>query len=852
MRRIWSYLILSLTTLILIGVNFLSVVGGLNTNLEFTSGKEMVFRITDKVNEDAAFEDNEAVSTIANAMIDRLENALVTKYEVLVEGNDQIRVTVKENSDTQYTRLQNYLGFDAEFTLCTTTEVCATNEQMFNGQTARIEYKGQNPFVVFSVEDLTYLKEVLITEAGGEESTDGELLLWAGKVEEDSYSESLNNPEIAKKILLRFPVNNLWWDTETKSELAYLVSPSQFGQPNENNIFASTVVAQANEEAIYYRNLFNAGDLAYSVEFLYAQNVPAAVEALLSLENILSLASSQTLWAMVIAIIMMVVVLVIVYRLGSLGVITTTSLSIFVTLFTFITLNLEFSSGALIGFLAIGILGIFTSVMYLTYARREIYQGRSFKKAHAEANGQLLPWIIDTTVIGLVFGLFLYIFGGNLAQSLAVIFMIGSVSNAIIVYLGNQLLFGQFLQANILSKKLGWLNLKASLIPDLLKNEKPVYVGRFATRDFASKGPLLSPIAMVGGLLTLVAMVTLSSFNLTPIASPTQTSNARLYLEAKEFSQFETTADLQLLIDDLFIDGESITLSEPTIQVHDLTRRENEIAVEYRIFVAELAIETLEGVTFSFNNGTDPIIEADNFNDLLEEVITLVYEDDQVTMVGFYPSETLTNQPTVMDMTFGALLSILLVTVYLLLRHGIAKALTTTLISAALGLLTLGLFVATRIPSPSTITLSMVMIAYLAMLSILSVFMRAKDLQGTQKDRPASIDDFTLSLKKASSQIAAPIFLTVLGLVYPGLTYLALGPGALQSLFAAILLGSAMVALFTTAIIPAVFKPIYQLFSGLTQTLSFEWLPKRKAKVKAEETTRSTEPQEATYIGIND
>jgi preprotein translocase subunit SecF len=836
----------------LIGVNFLSVIGGINTNLEFTSGREMVFRISDKLNEDAAFEDSVAVTSIANSMIDRLENALVTKYEVFVEGNDQIRVTVSETSDTKYTRLQNYLGFDAEFTLCTTTEVCATNEQMFNGQTARIEYKGQNPFVVFSVEDLTYLKEVLITEAGGEESTDGELLLWAGKLEEDSYSESLNNPDIAEKILLRFPVNNLWWDTETKTELAYLVSPSQFGQPNENNIFASTVVAQANEEAIYFRNLFNAGDLAYSVEFLYAQNVPAAVEALLSLDNILSLANSQTLWAMVASMIMMVIVLAIVYRLGAIGIITTTTLSIFATLFTFIALNLEFSSGALIGFLIVGVLGIFTSVMYLTYTRREIYQGRTFKKAHSEANGQLLPFMIDVTVIGLVFGLFLYIFGGNLAQSLAVILMIGSVINAIVVYFGNQILFGQLFQATIISKKLSWLNLKASLIPDVLKNEKPVYVGRFATRDFASKGPLLSPIAMIGGLVTLIAMVSLSALNLPAIASPNQTSNARLYLEAKEFSQFESTADLQVLIDHLFINGESLVLSEDTIQVHDLTRREDDITVEYRIFVAELAIETLDGVTFSFNNGVDPILEGDNFNDLLEEVITLVYEDDQVTMVGFYPGETLTNQPTVMDMTLGALLAMTLVTVYLLIRHGIAKALTTTLISAALGLLTLGIFVATRIPSPSTITLSIVVIGYVSMMSILSIFMRAKELQGNQKDRPSSIDDFTLSLKKGSSQLAAPIFLTVLALVYPGLTYLALGPGALQALFAAILLGSAMVALFTTAIIPAVFKPIYRLLGGLNQALSFDWLPKRKTKTKTEETTRSTEPQEATYIGIND
>ncbi len=852
MRRIWSYLILSLTTLILIGVNFLSVVGGLNTNLEFTSGKEMIFRISDKVNADASFEDNDAVKSIANAMIDRLENALVTKYEVLVEGNDQIRVTVSETSDTKYTRLQNYLSFDAEFTLCTTTEVCATNEQMFNGQTARIEYKGQNPFVVFSVDDLTYLQEVLVTEAGGEESTDGELLLWAGKLEEDSYSESLNNPEIAEKILLRFPVNNLWWDSETKTELAYLVSPSQFGQPNENNIFASTVVAQANEEAIYYRNLFNASDLAYSVEFLYAQNVPAAVEPLLSLENILSLANTQTLWAMVIAVLMMVLVLVIVYRLASLGMIATISLSIFTTIFTFITLNLEFSSGALIGFLTIGILGLFTSVIYLTYARREIYQGRSFRKAHAEANGQLLPLVLDVTVIGLVFGLFLYIFGGNLAQSLAVILMIGSLSNFIVVYLGNQVMYGQLLQANLLSKKLMWLNLKASLIPDLLKNEKPVYVGRFATRDFASKGPLLSPIAIVGGMVTLVAMLTMTTFNLAAIASPAATSNARLYLEAKEFSQFESTADIQGLIDDLLIDGEAVTLIDSTIQVHDLTRREDDIAVSYRIFVAELAIESFEGVTFSFNNGVDPILESDNFNDLLEEVVTLVYEDDQVTMVGFYPAETLTNQPTVMDITLGTLIAISLVTLYLLIRYGIAKALTTTMIGAAIGLLTLGLFVATRIPSPSTITLSMVVIAYVAMVTSLAIFVRAKDLQNNPKDRPASLDEFTLSLKKASSQLAAPIFLTVLALVYPGLTYLAIGPGALQGLFAAILLGSAMVALFITAIIPAVFKPIYRLFSGLNQTLSFEWLPKRKQKLQAEQTTRSTEPQEATYIGIND
>ena len=211
---------------------------------------------------------------------------------------------------------------------------------MFEGQTARIEYKGQNPFVVFPVKDLTYLKEVIVTEAGGAESTDGELLLWAGKLEEDSYSESLNNPKMAEKILLRFPVANMWWDQENQTELAFLVSPSKFGSANQNNIFEPTVVAQANEEAIYYRNLVNAGNLPFLVEFLYSQNVPAAIEPLLSLENILTIANGQTVWALIASTLMMVIVLVIIYRLSSVGMLATTSLSMFLTLFSFIWLNL--------------------------------------------------------------------------------------------------------------------------------------------------------------------------------------------------------------------------------------------------------------------------------------------------------------------------------------------------------------------------------------------------------------------------------------------------------------------------------------------------------------------------------
>ena len=851
MRRLFTYLILSITTFLLVGINFLSVIGGINTNLEFTSGREMVFRIQDKDNEDFVFDTNEDVTAIASTMIKRLENALFTKYEVNVEGNDQIRVTVSETSETKYKRLQNYLRFDAEFTLCTTTEVCADNDQMFEGQTARIEYKGQNPFVVFPVNDVTNLKEKIVTEAGGAESTDGELLLWAGKLEEDSYSESLNNPEMAEKILLRFPVANMWWDQENQTELAFLVSPSKFGSANQNNIFEPTVVAQANEEAIYYRNLVNAGNLPFLVEFLYSQNVPAAIEPLLSLENILTIANGQTVWALIASTLMMVIVLVIIYRLSSVGMLATTSLSMFLTLFSFIWLNLEFSSAALLGIITVGVLALLTSVLYLTYVRREIYQGRTFKKSHVEANGKLIPLMLDITVVSLIFGLFVYIFGGNLAQNFAVMLMIGTLINLVVVFLGNQVLYGQLFQNTDLLKYPSWLNLQAKLIPNLLKDEKPVYAGRFATRDFTSRGSFFSPIAMVGGVLSLAAVLVLTAVNVPVIQNPVTTNPSRLYLEVREFSQFENTADVSKMIADITVDGEDLTLSNPTIQIHEFTRRENDIDVLYRIFVAQLTLDVTETSTFVFDDGQQSF-SFNTFNELLEEVINTVYEDDQVTVVGFYPTTTITNQPTILDMTIGLLIALVIVGVYLSIRQGLASGFTSMLISGSIGLLTLGLFIASRIASPATLALSIFTITYLGLLLIMVVFARAKEDLALIKDRRLTVDDSTLALKKASSQSASMIFLTALALVYPGLTILAIGPGALQGLFSALLLGSALAALFITAIIPATFKPFYRLFKGVNTWLSFDWVPAKTKSGKTSQTQRSNEPQEATYIGIND
>ncbi len=856
MRKLLSYLTLSLTAFLLIGFNLLSIVGGINANLEFSSGREMVFRISDKATNDSAFPSSDTVEDVAETMISRLESALVTKYDVFVEGNNQVRVTVSESTQIKYLRLETYLAFDADFTLCTKTEVCATNEQMFDGQTARIEYRGQNPFVVIPVKDTTYLKEVLVTEAegsnpgqdsGSQGSGDGELLLWAGKVEEDNYQESLNNPDMQKKIVLRFTTGSMWWDPETTLELASLISPSRYGAPNANNVFDAAAVSQANEEAIFYRNLFNATSLDVNVELLYSKSIPASIEPLLNLGNVLTLQLSQTFFATLIATIISIVVLAIVYKVASIGMIATTALSIFVSLFAFVWLKLEFSSAAMLALMTIGALGVLTSTLYLTYFRREVYAGRSLKKAHVEANGQILPLVLDISVVGVIFGLFAYLFGGNLVQSFSVLLMIGSITNLLIVYVGNRLLYGLLFNEFGLLSRLTLVNIDAKLIPNVVNDEKPVYFGRFAARDFTSKGKLLTPLAFTGALISLAALITLSTLTIPVIQPVFGQGDTRLYVEVKDFSQFETTADVEEKIVSLItVDGEPLQFNE-NIEVHELTRREEDIPVDYRIYVVTLDLLLSDESVIAF---TEDGFESDDFNTVLEHIVFAYYEDEQVASIGFYIASPITNQPTVSEIAFGALIALLLVGIYLLLRTSIATTLATLLVAGSTSLVTLGVFIALRIPSSSILALSLLVISFVSTVLIMTIFVRGKQLLALNKDRELTTDDYTLALKKATSQSASFIFLTLLTILYPGLTFLGLGPSGLQGLFASMIVGVALTALFVTGIIPVSFKPFYQLFKGFNR---FLFVPKISfGKTKTVVTGRSAEPQESTYIGIND
>ena len=118
MRRLWSYVVLTGASLVLMGSTFANVFKQSTSNIEYADVKEMVFRLSEKetgnaLDSDATTESGEVPSeSVAKSMIKRLDALQITNYQVYTEGNDTVKVIVKQDNDSNYQNVQNLMTFN--------------------------------------------------------------------------------------------------------------------------------------------------------------------------------------------------------------------------------------------------------------------------------------------------------------------------------------------------------------------------------------------------------------------------------------------------------------------------------------------------------------------------------------------------------------------------------------------------------------------------------------------------------------------------------------------------------------------------------------------------------------------
>ena len=120
MRRLWSYIILACTSLVLMGVTFAGVFKKSTSNIEYSDGREMVFRISEKDESDldeTTADGKTPAEVISKTMMERLDSLKITNYVVNTESYDTVKITLKQDDPSNYSNVKKLMAFDGSLAL---------------------------------------------------------------------------------------------------------------------------------------------------------------------------------------------------------------------------------------------------------------------------------------------------------------------------------------------------------------------------------------------------------------------------------------------------------------------------------------------------------------------------------------------------------------------------------------------------------------------------------------------------------------------------------------------------------------------------------------------------------------
>jgi len=872
MRRLIAYITLSVAVLLGIAINAGTVVTRSNANLEFSDGKQFVYRISDPENETGDLPTG-TVDDIASTMIDRLETANVNKYSVETEGENQIRVTLAESSTTAYDRIKEYLGYNGIFSICTTKDTCAVGDEMFKDSTARVEYNGQYPVVVIPLSDTTRFVDQIVSEAqtiqgdtttatGNYDNTttsstsvDAMILLWANKSESDTYEASLTDTKIADKILLKFDYTKIWF-SDAKTEICSAVSPAQFGTADSNNKYPVGAVTQANDLAAHYVRLFNASALSFNVDFLFEVAVTAEVESLISLNRHATIAFSRTMLAILIGLLIVFAGVIVFYRLSGIAAIATTSLSLFVALIFYNLVGMEITGAAIIGILAVVALGIASAFLYFSKLKNEVYKGRGLKKANNEASKRSLWPTIDLSVVSFLFSLIAYFLGGPMVQCFSIMVIFGSLANLLFVLLGLKGLMWLLTNTVELQDKLSLFGIDKTKVPNTLNEEKQNYYGRFSEIDLtkkASKVGLGASIVTVAGV-ALMLILGLSGKSVFA-STPATVDNGRIYFEVlADRSGIDSTAYVEdNILANLTVDG--APLAYTTVSLSTMTKTVEEVAVDYRFYVVELEAKLTGEEPATFTNTTEIILTSTTgtLTDILNDVVFAIDADTDVSTVSVKPVTSLVSQPNIAKVALAVSIGLIAASFYLFLRYRLSRGLAALAVAALASFITLAFFVLTRIPVTAPISLSVLLVGLYALILSVIIFNKEHEMIKDEKDKVKAKEIVNSLGVKAVALTATPVFSLTFLVAYFGINFFGFGPSAYATMFAAVTLGIVLAALFATSLLMPMSVALAKIIGKISLKIKLPKSPRGKARFeKKAAKAKSGEPQEAVFIGIND
>lgn len=891
MRRFWAHLILAFTTLVTVFATFANVFTHVKSNLEYSSGYEVVYSVAEK----DTGRPNDGLTpsqNIAKSMQKRLETFGISEYQIYTEGEDTVKVVFADSNNLN--EVSALLSFNGTLALTLSiTGPVAYGSDFLAGSAYVDEINDIYPTVVIPVNTSNANYQTLITalqeqnEGGidqntGEQDEEGNAktethyyaFLWYDFDEDvDNYSLSQEDTNEGKhcrnKIMMTFDRDELYYPDGEDNKLSAVINFSN-DQDEESQIDTSQV-ATAYKRAKFFVNLLNAGSLDYEVKYLYSTSTATAspeIESVLYLGDPHSyVAWSKTFVATIISMIVITLFMVMFYRLGALSIFTTSLLSVYTAIAFIILLGAEFTTAGIIGIISVALASLSSAVIYFSKLKGECYKGRSIKKANSEANKKSILPAVDIHAVIIIMGVFMYIFGGTILRTFALVSILGGLASLIINLTLLRGLAWLLTNATWAQNKYELIGVDKSKVPDFSKEEKQSFFGIYAEKDFTKRrkpvgiAALLLFLAAIGGMLGFG----LSNANHDIYNFADTTRNSDIFFQTTEInSSIHNSTKIDSILGQTYVyQGEDDTNAVQLLTLKDSldsytiaryvkndVQEYEEVTYYYHVVSLKSSIDESYNAFFRYEGSLDKLYEG-TINEVFENVMSNESIVGDIKSSASLKSVKQVNlyEPKYTSIMLGTSIAIAVATLYLILRYRLSRGLASIVMPVLSSSIIIGLFVLIRVIVSPFVSLAMPFIAAFTLLLNVIILDKERELLADNKGAEYDLVQREEISIKANSQSADVIgIVTIVGL-YIGICFFGFGPTVISSLYIAITLGMALSA----ALLIVLFMPISNfLFKRLKRIDWFNKEDRPRRKKKAKVVKKSAEPEEAIFIGIND
>lgn len=896
MRRLWAYIVSALTAIVLVCTSFIGVMSNINSNMEYSDGETITFRVSNKNPESDAISDYTAVDNIAKKMEERLDNAKITSYTIKTVGYDTIKVSLGENNSITYNEIKTYLSFNGNLGLTYGDRDRATSDEFLNRDAqAYISSYNSYPAVVLPViqERVEQMLELARTDMSNDDHTNAEettsqnesgesetsykyyLYLWYDYDEDKCSFEAATDTsnKYNSRLMMKFEVSSddeqQFFPGSKKDKLFSLLNLDR----NGDGVASIEEKTQAYNSARFFVNLINSGELDYKVVALFSEKTVATTENLVSFGQI---KWSRTLFVAVLTFVLLTCLLALFYRWAALAMTTITLASSFLGLLTTIWFSAEFSIYGVIAIVCLALVSIVSGVIYQAKLRDECYKGRTLKKANSEASKKSLLPIIDVHVALIILGVFSFIFGGATLRTFALITVIGGLISLV---LNTLILKGMmWLLTNNVSftGKYHVIGVDEDKVPNLLNEEKQKFFGRYESKDFSKHR---KSVGIIFGLLSVACITCAAVFGAMNNGNGFNTKfaaqNSEVYFETttddsalKETSITDILNNLYTYTEDEIennswnvaqLDENRKSLGDnldyiyvPKTNYQEINDEDGNIVVTYYEYVAKLKISLTDDVKGFYFDKNDQSMntfienETDTINDVLSRVLEKMNIDDKASASLKSNSIYGKNYLNIGAMALAAGVSIAVTGLYIMLRYRLSKGLAfITLTTASTGI-AIGLLSMTRVIVLSTVLAAVPVVCLLTASLIIMIMSKDKELIIEDKTHDNSVENrYSLSNKAVSLTASSVLFVVGCFAIITSAMF-GFGPEVTAWPFAL----SFFVGGFATIIVLVLYASTVKMYYKLFKNVHFK--SKKKKNKGKNISKKSAEPEEAVFIGIND